>query len=631
DILLRLNTFAQQYSNLGKIAILELFAGAYSRGELQIPDPLREIIGDTLSAATLARWQRAKDQQGVAALAGAYGNRAGTGKIESDTELRDFIIAMLVDRPHLGARQISRGLHGRFGDSKELPCLRSIERFLTRWKRENAQVFTAVANPDAWKNRYMVAHGRADEDVVRLNQRWEFDSTMADVMLTDGRHVIVQIVDVWSRRRMFQVSKSSSAEAICQTMRRCLMQWGVPEQVKLDNGQDYVSHRMQRVFDSLDCDVHLSAPFSPWQKPHVESGFKTFSHDLLEMLPGYSGHSVADAQELRARHSFADRLMQKNAVVEIKLDSAALQEFCDRWTRDVYEHEPRSGLDGMTVFQRLASWRGEVRRITDERTLDLLLAEAPDGHGGRTVGKKGIRVDGLLYIAPELGAFAGERVRVLYDPDDVGRIVVYHDDQFVCVAKCPEVLGVSRREIAIESRARQKAEIEAARRELRALARKADTRDIVFEYLDRKEREAQTVATLPPPNVVHITPAIEQARASADALDEVPGPVVRPTTLADVEAARDLVRSEQIAEGERPEKEFVWALDMMATPPEEWNDIQRQRLKVYTNSAAFKGRYMIFEEFGPSAFGLSDPKYLTLLPNGSAFDRIRQAQLHGDA
>src|SRR4029079_11659914 len=127
-------------------------------------------------------------------------------------------------------------------------------------------------------------------------------------------------------------------------------------------------------------------------------------------------------------------------VVEIKLSAAELQDFCDRWTRDMYEQQPREGLNGQSVFQRVASWTGEVRRIGDQRTLDLLLAEAPDGNGGRTVTEEGIRVDRLTYIAPELHGLVGERVQVLYDERDVGRIVVYHREAFCCVAECPEVL-----------------------------------------------------------------------------------------------------------------------------------------------------------------------------------------------
>src|SRR5690606_36912574 len=206
----------------------------------------------------------------------------------------------------------------------------------------------------------------------------------------------------------------------------------------------------------LDIDQLVSAPFSPWEKPFVERGFRTFAHGFEELLPGYCGHNVAEAQELRAQASFAERLFKKNAVVDIRLTAAELQDFCDRWCRDMYEQDEQEGLDGQTVFERVSSWRHPIRRISDERVLDVLLAEAPDGHGGRTVTKKGLRVDGLVYIAPELATLIGERVQVLYDPADVGRVVVYHSEQFVCVAECPEVSGVSRREVAIEASKRQR-------------------------------------------------------------------------------------------------------------------------------------------------------------------------------
>jgi putative transposase len=42
--------------------------------------------------------------------------------------------------------------------------------------------------------------------------------------------------------------------------------------------------------------VQISPPFSPWKKPHVESGFKTFCTACFELLSGYIGHDVADQQ-----------------------------------------------------------------------------------------------------------------------------------------------------------------------------------------------------------------------------------------------------------------------------------------------------------------------------------------------
>ena len=49
------------------------------------------------------------------------------------------------------------------------------------------------------------------------------------------------------------------------------------------------------------------------------------------------------------------------------------------------------GLGGASPFERAASWQGEVRWIHDERALDALLA-APAGDKGRTITKKGIRL-----------------------------------------------------------------------------------------------------------------------------------------------------------------------------------------------------------------------------------------------
>jgi hypothetical protein len=42
----------------------------------------------------------------------------------------------------------------------------------------------------------------------------------------------------------------------------------------------------------------------------------------------------------------------------------------------------------------------------------------PDGHGIRVVGKRGVRVGNIFYIASELGEFMGQRVQVKLDPLD---------------------------------------------------------------------------------------------------------------------------------------------------------------------------------------------------------------------
>lgn len=631
-LLSQLEQFAALHQ-VGICAATEAFCAAYASGELAVPAGVRDVVGEDVSPPTLRRWRKQLRTEGAAALAGGYGNRSGSGTIEAREDVLQFVLGMLVERPHISAKHVSRGLAARFGATDtELPALRSIQRFLAGWKAKNAQVFLAVANPDAWKNRHMLALGSADEDVLRLNQRWEFDSTPADVMLLDGRHSLLGVIDVWSRRALLYVARTSSSAGVCQAVRRAILNWGVLEEAKIDNGQDYVSHRVQRAFASLGVKVQLSAPFSPWQKPHIERFFRTFSHDLVELLPGFVGHNVAEAQAIRASQSFSERLFKKGETVNLRMTAAELQDFCDRWCRDIYATEGRHGLNNRTVVERVAEWRGEVRRITDERALDLLLAEAPDGHGGRTVTKKGIRVAGPYYAAPELGALVGERVQVMFDERDIGRIVVYHNDAFVCVAECPELLGVSRAEVAAIARARQREEIGQKRKELKAIARKAKVRDIAFEILDAKQRDAERVAVLPAPNVTHLTPAIEAAREAADAL-HAPAPVATtgdlgPTTLRHLEQVRDVVRGEQ-QDDETAEGRFRRALRVLLQADDERNDVDRAFLRRHVSSAEFKGRWAVFEDFGPSAFHLTDD-YAALLPDGAAYDRLRRARLTGE-
>lgn len=631
DLLARVDSFAA-HQGLGICAAREGVCAAIADGQIQLPDDASELIGSDVSPASLGRWQRTLLTQGAAALAGDYGNRKGSGAIESQPDLRDFALGLLTDKPHTTAKNMHRAICARFsGSALKIPTERTVARFLSRFKSEQPQLFTAISNPDAWKNRYMSAFGSASEGIDRLNQRWEFDSSPADLMLTDGRHTLVQIVDIWSRRRLFHVAKSSSSAAVCCAIRRAILAWGVLEEAKIDNGQDYVGERVTRTFKSLGVDVLVSPPFSPWKKPFVESGFKIFAHGIMELLPGYLGHDVADQQAIRASKSFAERLFKKNEVIDIRLSSAELQTFCDRWCRDLYEHEAQSGLNGKTVHERVASWTGEVRRITDERVLDLLLAAAPDNNGGRTVTKKGIRIDGLTYIAPELHGMVGERVQALFDERDVGRIVVYHNEAFCCVAECPEVLGVSRAEIAAEAARQRKHGIAAQRAEMRRLKAAAKTRDIAWEILDQKARENAAHATLPlAENVEHLTPAIEAARQAADAKTSFEKEVDREYFVASTEAAANM-RRPQIEE-ETAEQRFKWALDQLLLAPEDRTEFDRRRLSTYRETSEFSGRWLVFQGFGRSAFPTLDlgEAYDALLEDGALAHRYRELeQLYG--
>lgn len=509
----------QEITNINISTARKLFADTYNQGGISVSTRTRNTVAD-ISARSLDRWASTLAQKGAAALAGDYGNRTGSSTIDQNPELKAFVLGMITERPHCTPKQLLTAIKARFNDLNP-PSIRSLQRWMNRWKEDNAELFTAVSNPDAWKNKYMYAFGDASGDIHRLNQRWEFDSTPADIMLTDGRHNIIGVIDVYSRRVKLVISRTSKASAVASLIRHTILEWGVPEEAKTDNGADYVSEHIKRVFIGLDVTQTLCTPYQAWEKPHIERFFHTFSHGLLELVNGYIGHNVAERSAIESRRSFADRLLDRNQVVDINLTADELQTYCDRWITDLYHHQPHAGLNNKTPFQVTAASIDQVRAISNERALDLLLAEAPSKRGIRTVGKKGIRVDSGLYIAAELFSHSGEQVAVRYDPEDFGLIYVYTlDGTFICLAEDPTVTGANRKDIAAIAKTRQRESIQQQRKELKKLSKIHNVRDIAEEILTHAN-SANNVTAFPQPTTPHQSSGMAAA-AEAALANQVP-------------------------------------------------------------------------------------------------------------
>jgi len=519
-----------------RLAILDSLAGLtgqalltavvrYNTGELSVPAERRARI-PTISLATIHRWRDQAQRLGLARVAGQFGNRKGTGLIDTQPELAAALRGLLVETPHVRPGFAHEWLAARYADHP-LPSKMTVRRWLERWKTENAELYCRLRDPDAWKGRYMLGWGDASAGILRLNQEWQLDSTPADLLLQGGRHSLIGVIDVYSRRAALHVSKTSKAAAIAALTRTALLGWGVPETVKTDNGQDYVSHHLTRIFQALGIVHEKSAPFSPWQKPHIERFFRTFAHDLVELLPGYIGHSVAEREQLRARQQFSDRLFVKNSTVELPgLSAEELQAFCDRWCA-AYHARPHGGHDmiGQSPLVKAAAWREPIRAISDERVLDLLLAPAP-GDGWRTVSKSdGVQVDGYTYLAPALARYVRQRVRVLYDPEgDLGQVWCFDEKGgFIAVAECPELRGLDRQALAAHAKALQQQHIQAAAKTARTEAKALNLKAAVDDVQAARAAVARTLVAFPAPTVPHTSPGLAGA-AAARRGEDVLGP-----------------------------------------------------------------------------------------------------------
>lgn len=523
-----------------------LFCEGYNAGDDDIPIPgwVREAIPH-VSPNSIYNWQKAIAKKGLAGVGGKYGrHRRGSGIIDRNEAMQTLLLGLLFDRPSISAAMVMEAIKARF-PKKERPSMRTLLRWLSAWRNENEQLLMAIQSPDQWRSKYQAASGNASEYIIRPNQVWEFDSTPTDVILADGkRHTIIGIIDVYTRRLTFHLSRTSSSAGVAAATRKAIMNWGVPEVAKTDNGSDYVSRHMRRVFLDLGIEQILCPPFSPEKKPHIERSFKTFLHSLCELLGGYVGHSVAERKQIESRQSFADRMMNKDQapVTFGRLTPDEFQDICTQWTENMYAHKPHDGIGLKTPFEMASSWSGPLRTIQNDRALDVLLLPAAGADGWRTVGKKGLRVDGGHYDHSYLGGMEGQRVRVLLDDADFGSVYVFREaedgsPEFLCKAMDMSRTGIDRAEVAMERKRRQKRIIAEGKKAMRKASKEANTGDIVQDILRYHAEEAGKLTSLPRPTEVHETAALEQAGRAATVGK---APKVQ-TTLAQEEKRKALV------------------------------------------------------------------------------------------
>lgn len=516
------------------------YAEAYNLGEIPIAREIRLAYLE-VSPRSVQRWVLDYEKADFSALVDHRNGDSSRGKtiFSSVPLLAAAAKKILVERPGIKTENLHALLETASvdGETGEIlftaPSYHQVYRFQKAWIAQNSELYLQMTNPDAWKNKAMVAYGNASEDVTALNQRWEMDATPADWLLMDPdgkkrRYTVSCVIDVYSRRALVVVARTPKTQTHCYALRLALLLWGVPQQIVTDNGADYQATHFKRVLNALDIDHRTTAPFSGEEKPHIERFIGTLNHSILEVLPNFAGHNVAERKAIEARRSFAERLARKGEIVDFAdvMDGSCTGDFLqariNEWLTGIYEQREHGGIK-TTPFARSANWTGEVRRISDVRSLDILLSRPAGNNGRRTVQKKGIYLDGAWFSAPALARVQTGHQVDIFETEDLGRIIVHYEGEFVCIAECPERTGASRSEIAAMAEAEQKLRLKEARRRLKEETKGGPDVDVL---LARRLREkAAAAGKLVQPGFgssTHDSHGMRQAAQAARALDDKP-------------------------------------------------------------------------------------------------------------
>lgn len=605
-----------------KIAVRELLCEEINDGRRAIPAAYRAYLPPSyqgrraLDEATLERWITAYETDGLWGLTDGYGSRKGGTLIDTQPALQQLILGQMLHTPQITGVDLHALLTAKREElaatGVQLPALTTVQLYMRRWREDNRQLWSMMTNPGRYKNQFQVAFGSHHESVTRLNQMWEMDSTPGDWLLTDGRHTVIACLDLYSRRVSLLVSKSSKAHAVGQCFRRSALAWGLCEALRTDNGKDYVSDYLVSALHHLEVRQELCIPFKSEQKGTVERFFRTMSHGILKLLPGYIGHDVAEREAIRARETFAKRIMTPGEVVEVALSAAELQARLDEWVHAIYHQDPHAGegMDGQTPFAKAAAWAEPIRAV-DERALDALLLPL---EGTRQVTKKGIRLNNRWYIAVTLGRHVGDQVYLRQDEADLGRVYVYGDDRFICVAECPELTGISRAEVTMAAQAEQRRFIAEQTQELKQF-KKAQRENAAELVLRHRAKEAGKLVEFPKAAIAHQTPMLRAGAAAAAAAapqgmrEDTPAQLAAKRALAaEMDAARDQAASNvhRLSEDTPKGRYMKWLrIDNERIRGDRHHDAQTLRwwAEIYPKTQEWKTQNMLAEDH-PEAYDL---------------------------
>ncbi len=253
-------------SGLPATAAAEHFAASWAEGSVEAPAWVRQRI-TRFSGRTLRRWIADAATEGANVLAvdrGAARRGRGVLDLAEDGRVKTFILAHLVRNEQAPLVAIRKATVMRFGETvsvegrqQPLPDVAQFQRVLKRWRTEHANELLLLTNPDAFKSRSRVS-GSYLSQTTALNQLWQIDASPADVMCTDGRQTLYVCVDVWSRRMIVLVSATPRAEAVGLLLKTAILEWGVPERIKTDNGTDFAARsRAASLLISASFTIHL--------------------------------------------------------------------------------------------------------------------------------------------------------------------------------------------------------------------------------------------------------------------------------------------------------------------------------------------------------------------------------------
>ena len=326
-------------------------------------------------------------------------------------------------------------------DQLKLPSRRTLYRLLDRVDEYDVAVVTE--GKVAADREYRVT--RSGVATRRILERVEIDHTPLDLFLIDeksgipcGRPTLTMLIDVYSRMPLgyYLSYDDTSTLAVMRALRHAILpkkpavpvipdlkvnhEWpcyGRIECLVADNGAEFHSDSLHKACFGLNTRLFFCPARQPRFKGTIERFLKTCNYSVAHQLPGTSLAKHADRGDY-------DPL--KHAVLTI----AEFTHVFEKWLLDVYMQTVHKGIR-TTPWKRWHESALSFPPVLPPSATDLATNLGVDAK--RSLRHDGICLHGLQYVSdallPIIQTYGqGVRVRVTYDPDDLGVIGVWPPD-----------------------------------------------------------------------------------------------------------------------------------------------------------------------------------------------------------
>ncbi|ONN67873.1 hypothetical protein BTM36_04035 [Herbaspirillum sp. VT-16-41] len=293
---------------------------------------------------------------------------------------------------------------------------------------------------------------RAVTPVKDILERIEMDHTPLDLFLIDdrtwlplGRPTLTVALDCYSRMILgyYLSYGGTSAAAVLATLRHAILPkesavpaipslsvkntwpcYGLMDCLVLDNGLEFLGTDLERVALDFGISLQLCPTRVPQFKGRVERVLKTINYSFAHQLPGTS---------MARMEKRGDYDPQKHALLTL----SEFKHVFEKWLLDDYGQTIHRGI-GTTPY---AKWlEGMRRRQPMLPPSNAVLRKRIGKSLDRSLRHDGLSLFGIRYSCDLLTTVLrlhgrGVRVRVVYDPEDMGAVEVWppHESESITV------------------------------------------------------------------------------------------------------------------------------------------------------------------------------------------------------